>query len=129
MICIKKLNIELKGYKHGAALFFRVTGMHHIVHEWTGAYRYTFNHTKHHSVEQQFGVERKHGDCSSPKILEQECEASGKISQVLSHEKRSTRRKAALAANMNMPEVKARGKGSETQYSMKVSGHSHLPVD
>lgn len=50
-MCINKLGIALDGYGDGAVLLFRGTEMKHYISQWTGDYRYAFDHTTHQSVE------------------------------------------------------------------------------
>lgn len=50
-MCINKLGIALDGYGDGAVLLFRGTEMKHYISQWSGNYRYAFDHTTHQSVE------------------------------------------------------------------------------
>ena len=50
-MCINKLGIALDGYGDGAVLLFRGTEMKHYISQWSGNYRYAFDHTTHRSVE------------------------------------------------------------------------------
>ena len=50
-MCINKLGIALDGYGDGAVLLFRGTEMRHYISQWSGNYRYAFDHTTHQSVE------------------------------------------------------------------------------
>lgn len=50
-MCINKLGIALDGYGDGAVVLFRGTEMKHYISQWTGSYRYAFDHTTHQLVE------------------------------------------------------------------------------
>ena len=50
-MCINKLGIALDGYGDGAVLLFRGTEMKHYISQWSGRYRYAFDHTTHQSIE------------------------------------------------------------------------------
>lgn len=50
-MCVNKLGIALDGYGDGAALLIRGTEMKHYISQWSGNYRYAFDHTTHQSVE------------------------------------------------------------------------------
>ena len=49
-MCANQLGIALDGYGDGAVLLFRGTEMKHYISQWSGNYRYAFDHTTHQSV-------------------------------------------------------------------------------
>ena len=50
-MCINQLGIALDGYGDGAVFLFRGTEMRHYISQWSGKYRYAFDHTTHQWVE------------------------------------------------------------------------------
>lgn len=50
-MCVNKLGIALDGYGDGAVLLFREVEMKYYISQWSGNYRYAFDHTTHQSVE------------------------------------------------------------------------------
>lgn len=50
-MCFNQLGIALDGYGDGAVLLFRGTETKHYISQWSGNYRYAFDHTTHQSVE------------------------------------------------------------------------------
>lgn len=60
-MCINKLGIAMDGYGDGAVLLFRGTEMKHYISQWSGNYRYAFDHTTHQSVEDAIKEHEKTG--------------------------------------------------------------------
>ena len=72
-MCINKLGITLDGYGDGAVLLFRGTEMKHYISQWSGRYRYAFDHTTHQSIEDAIKLHETTGrwgpskDAAAPK--------------------------------------------------------------
>ena len=60
-MCFNQLGIALDGYGDGAVLLFRGTEMRHYISQWSGNYRYAFDHTTHQSVEDAITAHEKTG--------------------------------------------------------------------
>ncbi len=60
-MCVNKLGIAMDGYGDGAVLLFRGTELKHYISQWSGSYRYAFDHTTHQSVEDAIKEHEKTG--------------------------------------------------------------------
>ena len=60
-MCFNQLGIALDGYGDGAVLLLRGTEMKHYISQWSGNYRYAFDHTTHQSVEDAITTHEKTG--------------------------------------------------------------------
>lgn len=76
-MCINKLGIALDGYGDGAVLLFRGTEMKHYISQWSGNYRYAFDHTTHQSVENAIRHYEKTGRWAPEKDPEEAKTAQG----------------------------------------------------
>lgn len=76
-MCINKLGIALDGYGDGAVLLFRGTEMKHYISQWSGNYRYAFDHTAHQSVENAIRHYEKTGRWAPEKDPEEAETAQG----------------------------------------------------
>ena len=72
-MCINKLGIALEGYGDGAVLLFQGTEMKHYISQWSGHYRYAFDHTTHQPIEDAIKLHETTGrwgprkDAAAPK--------------------------------------------------------------
>ena len=73
-MCINQLGIALDGYGDGAVFLFRGTEMRHYISQWSGKYRYAFDHTTHQSVEDAVTRHEETGRWGSKKDPKQDAE-------------------------------------------------------